>query len=175
MNVSLLPDYRELTLKLWREIMSKKSLIAVCLLGLAWAGTAQAGFLGNNLELQFLQNLAQSPVSLSDGLNLNVGGNTGLNVDVGNTTLGVTVPTGLAGPVGLSFVDVNNSIPTIIGATGSGNGDVSFGPNSVTVLNLSPGSELLTVTVPEPGAFDLVALGLMILGMTVYQRAHAFN
>jgi hypothetical protein len=153
--------------------MSKKSLIAVCLWGLAWAGTAQAGFLGNNLELQFLQNLALTPsVTLNDGLNTNVG-NTGINVDVGNTTLGVTVPTGLAGPVGLSFVDVNNSIPTITGATGSGNGDVTFGPNSVTVENLSPGPELLTVTVPEPGAFDLVALGLTILGMTVYQRKRA--
>jgi hypothetical protein len=153
--------------------MSNKSIIAVCLCGLAWAGTAQAGFLGNNLELQFLQNLALTPsVTLSDGLNTNVG-NTGINVDVGDTTLGVTVPTGLADPVGLSFVDVNNSIPTITGATGSGNGDVSFGPNSVSVTNISAGVETLTVTVPEPGAFDLVALGLTMLGMTIYQRKRA--
>jgi len=27
--------------------------------------------------------------------------------------------------------------------------------------------------VPEPGAFDLMALGLTILGMTIYQRKRA--
>jgi len=96
-----------------------------------------------------------------------------LNVNVGNTTLAVDVPAGFSNLYGLKFEDVNNSIPTIIGATGSGNGDVTFGPNSVIVTNLTPGSGLLTVTVPEPGAFDLVALGLVILGMTVYQRKRA--
>ena len=171
-----MPDYKELCLKAWREIMSKKLLMAVCLWGLAWAGTAQAGFLGNNLDLQLLINLLPAPtpsVTLQDGLNNNLLGINNLNVNVGNTTLAVDVPAGFSNLYGLKFEDVNNSIPTIIGATGSGNGDVTFGPNSVTVTNLTPGSELLTVTVPEPGAFDLVALGLVILGMTVSQGKRA--
>ena len=162
----------------WRKIMSKKSMMAVCLCGLAWAGTAQAGFLGNNLELQLLYNMlpdpTQDPVTLQEGPNnTNLFGITNLNVAVDGTQLAVNVPSGFLNQYGLSFEDLNNSIPTITGATGSGNGDVSFGPDSVTVLNLSPGSELLTLTVPEPGAFDLVALGLTILGMMVYQQKRA--
>jgi len=153
--------------------MYNKSLIAMSLCGLMWAGTAQAGFLGNNPELQFLQNLVHTPVSLNDGLNSNVGG-TGIDVTVGDTTLDVTVDPAVTGSVGLNFVDVNNSIPTITGATGNGIGNVSFGPNNVQVINLSGGvTESITVTVPEPRAFDLVALGLVIMGMTTYRRRRA--
>lgn len=152
--------------------MFKKSMIVVCLCVMSWAGTAQAGFLGNNLELQFLQNLVGTPsVSpLSDGLNSNVGG-TGIDVTVGSSTLGVTVPdTYSPQSVGLS---INNIIPTITDATGSGNGNVSVVSNSVVINNLSPGRENVTLTVPEPGALDLVALGLVMLGMTVYLRRRA--
>ncbi|MEJ2573493.1 MAG: hypothetical protein P8164_07905 [Gammaproteobacteria bacterium] len=155
--------------------MHNKSLIIMCLCGLTWAGTAQAGFLSNKPELQFLQSLLGTPSApLSSGLNSNVS-DTGINVTVGDTTLGVTVPSSYGqDPVGLNIVDINNSIPTITDATGSGNGDVSFGPNNVQVLNLSGGdAATLAVTLPEPGDFDLVALGLTVMGMTIYRRRRA--
>ena len=158
--------------------MSKKSTIAVCLCGLVWAGTAQAGFLGNNLELQFLQGLIHDSVTVSGGQNQDVGG-TGIDVTVGDTTLAVSVPSELTDPLNLNFVDNNNLIPTITDAvitdaTGSGNGGVSFGPNNVEFTNLSGGdTQTVTVTVPEPGALDLFALGLSILGLTTFMRRRA--
>jgi len=155
--------------------MSKKSMIAVCLCGLAWAGTAQAGFLGNNLELQFLHNLtinSTPPVHIFDGINNDVGNVPGFNVNVGDTSLLFDVPTGLP-QIG---VTISNIIPTISDATGTCNNDcVSFdnNTNSLTIDPLSSGREIVTLTVPEPGAFDLMALGLTILGMTIYQRKRA--
>lgn len=156
--------------------MPNKSLLAVCLCGLTWAGTAQAGFLGNNLELQFLQNLlgnAPVNVTVTGGVEL-PNGPGGISVDIGDSTVDVTVPNDLQGPVGLNIADINNSVPPITGATGSGNGTVSSGPNNVEITGLNGGdTEHVTVTVPEPGALDLVALGLTLLGMTAYLRRRA--
>ena len=138
-----------------------------------WAGSAQAGFLGNNLELQFLQNLVGNlpvTVTVTGGVEL-PNGPGGISVDIGDTTVDVTVPNTLQGPVGLNIVDINNSIPTITGATGGGNGTVSSGPNNVQITDLNSGdTQRVLVTVPEPGALALVALGLTMLWMTSFLR-----
>lgn len=152
--------------------MHNKSLIAMCLCGLAWAGTAQAGFLSNNSELQLLQSLlGTSSAPLSSGLNSDVSG-TGIDATVGGTTPGVTAPSSSSQySVSLDLVDINQSIPTITDATGSGNGDVSI---SSQALNLSGGNTpTIAVTIPEPGDFELVALGLTVMGMTIYRRRRA--
>jgi hypothetical protein len=182
--LSFLLDYKELSFMTWRKIMSKKAMIAVCLSGLAWAGTAQAGFLGNNLELQWLQTSIthistvdvttnQTDTSLYSGITLSISDNPD-----GSGTLGFTG--GLQTPADLTIVDINNTLDPIIGVSGLDN--VSYGQNSdghqyvlISGLNGQLGNRnnvdvTFASTVPEPGAFDLVALGLTILGMTTYQR-----
>jgi hypothetical protein len=152
--------------------MIKQTLITVCLCGLTWAGTAQAGFLGTNLELQFLQNLLNITPT-PDSVTVLVGpgvelpdGPGGISVDIGDTTVLVTVPVSLEGPVGLKIVDPTN-LDQIASVT-----DLNAGDSKEVPLD-PPGPKLLVAAVPEPGAFALVALGLTILGMTVHQRRRA--
>ena len=161
--------------------MSKKSMIAVCLCGLAWAGTAQAGFLGNSFDLQLLQTLLNGDIK-STTLPLtvpNTPGATGtvningIDITIGDTTVDLTGPAYL--PSDLTSVDKTASL--IAGATGTGNGTVTTpGPNNILISGLSGQGIRTSVDVsfvPEPGAFDLMALGLTILGMTIYQRKRA--
>ena len=155
--------------------MLKKSIIAVSLIGLAWVGTAQAGFLGNNLELQWLQNslLATSNVTVNtDPTNTSI---MGIDVAIGDTSLGLTGTANL--PTDLSIVDINNTLEPIIGVSGPGAsyGQDSNGHQYVLISGLNgpvDGSVDVSFasTVPEPGALDLVALGLAMLGMTAYAR-----
>ena len=162
--------------------MFKQSIIAVSLIGLTWAGTAQAGFLGNNLELQWLQNsiLATTNVTVtSDPTNTSI---MGIDVAIGDTSLDLTGNANL--PTDLSIVDINDTLDPIIGASGIGN--VSYGQNSdghqyILIsgldgpvdggVDVSFGNPIVKEsTVPEPGAFDLVALGLTMLLITTYLR-----
>ena len=179
--------------------MSKYSMLAVCLCALTWAGTVQAGFLGNNLELQLLQTMINgdihsetTSVSVNDplGTSTTIGG---IDVTIDDTTVqlqgAVTLPTSL------NVVDLYDSLNPITAATGIGSGSVSSGvdgnghqyvlisdlnndiKSSVDVSFASPLLETasfnlvaLDATVPEPGAFNLMALGLTILGIMTYQR-----
>jgi len=167
--------------------MFKQSIIIVSLIGLTWAGTAQAGFLGNNLELQWLQNsiLATTNVNVtSDPTNASI---MGIDVAIGDTSLGLSGNANL--PTDLSIVDINDSLDPIIAASGIGN--VSYGQNSeghqyilISGLNgpidsgvdVSFGTpiQLQEITVPEPGAFELVVLGLTMLLITSYLRRRAY-
>jgi len=168
--------------------MSKKSMMAVCLCGLVWAGTAQAGFLGNNLELQWLQSglPSLSPTSVDVTTNPTPASIGGIDLSIGDQN-GIGQITLISGnvnpqfPADLSIVDINDTLDPIVGVGGLGN--LSFGQNNdghqyILISGLSGGIENQGIdvqfasTVPEPGAFDLVALGLMILGMTIYQRKH---
>ena len=153
--------------------MPNKSIIAICLCGMMWAGNAQAGFLGNNLELQFLQNLLGNlpvNVTVTGGVEI-PNGPGGISVDIGDTTVDVVVPNSLQGPVGLNIVDINDSVPPITGASGNGPGTVSSGPNNVQITDLNAGdTQRVVVTVPEPGVLPLVVLGLTMLGMTTLLR-----
>ena len=151
--------------------MSKKSLIAVCLWGVAWAGTAQAGFLGNNLELQFLNTLVStvSVTPTSDGTVVNGPGPTGSNITVtlNDTSVDVNNPAPILGE-GLKITDVTVPLDPI---TYVQIDSIPSGTSHIVVFNPPETAALAAIaTVPEPGAFDLVALGLMILGMTIYQR-----
>ena len=164
--------------------MLKKSMLAVCLFGLTWAGTAQAGFLGNNLQLQWLQGispLVTSPVDVTtDPTNTSI---MGIDLAIGDSALDLKGSATL--PTDLTIVDINNTLDPIIGASGPG---VTYGQNSdghqyvlisgldgnidtsVDVQFAPTGSQQLLSTVPEPGAFDLMALGLAIMGMKAYLR-----
>jgi len=164
--------------------MSRKSIFAVCLCGLAWAGTAHAGFLGNNLELQWLQssithistvNVDTNPKDtlLYSGVTLSVSDNPD-----GSGTLGFTG--GLSSPADLTIVDINNTLDPITGVSSLGN--ASYGQDNnghqyilISGLDGQLGNRnnvdvTFASTVPEPGAFNLMALGLTILGMTLYHR-----
>jgi hypothetical protein len=149
--------------------MSNKSLIAVCLWGVVWAGTAQAGFLGNNLELQFLNTLVStvSVTPTSDGTVVNGPVGSNITVTLNDTSVDVNNPAPILGE-GLKITDVTVPLDPItyvqIDSIPSGTTHVAvFNPTETAALTA-------TATVPEPGAFDLVALGLTILGMTIYQR-----
>ena len=48
--------------------MLKKSMIAMSLCGMMWAMTCQAGFLGNDQDLQFLRNINNSVDNLSSDM-----------------------------------------------------------------------------------------------------------
>ena len=159
--------------------MFKKSMLAVCLCGLTWAGTAQAGFFNNNLELQFLNSLLSSvqvPAG-SSGTVVNVPTNIpnigDITVTLNDTSADVYVPDNLLG-LGLKITDLTVPVDPVINA-GSDGGIVTYGPNYVQIDEL-PSDTTTTVTVstvPEPGALNLVALGLTILGMTTYMRRRA--
>jgi hypothetical protein len=116
--------------------MLRKSIIAMSLCGMMWSVTSQAGFFGNNQDLQFLR-------------------------------------------------DINSSANTVSGATGGDKvtpdkpqykpTDVQNTPGDLSIVALNGGDTQyadapLAATVPEPGAFYLVALGLAILGGRAYLR-----
>ena len=116
--------------------MLKKSMIAMSLCGMMWAMTCQAGFLGNDQDLQFLRNINNSV----DNLSSDMGG------DKGALDKPQSKPANLQNrPGDLSIVALDSGNSQQAGAT-------------------------LAATVPEPGAFDLVALGLAILGVKSYLR-----
>ena len=153
---------------------SKKYVIAVFVGGLTWAGYAQAGFLGNNLELQFLQNILTTlNVTVTNGVEV-PNGPGGVSVDIGDTTVDVTVPNDVQG-TGLIITDLTPSADPITGASGNG-GDITHGSDFVEIDNLpSDGTTQVAVTfdntVPEPQALDLFALGLAMMGvMTCLRR-----
>ena len=159
--------------------MLKKSIIVAGLIGLTWAGTAQAGFLGNNLELQLLKSgllsgTSNVPVN-TDPTNTTIDT---IDLAIGDTSLGLT---GFEnGPSDLTLIDINDTLDPITGATGIGTGNVSYGTNGdghqyVLISGLSGQIDTsvdvtFASTVPEPGAFDLMVLGLMMLGVTAYQQ-----
>ena len=160
--------------------MSKKSMMAVCLCGLVWAGTAQAGFLGNSFDLQLLQHLVGGgtlTATLPDPLivpntpggmaSVTIGG---IEVTIGDTTIDLSGP--VYNPSDLTIVDTTASLIAGINSK-TGDGTVTSGPDNILISGLQ-GNNIKTsigvMFVPEPGAFDLVALGLTILGMTIYQR-----
>jgi hypothetical protein len=153
--------------------MSNKSLIAICLCGLTWTGTAQAGFLGNNLELSFLSSLLGGPSTVS--VTPTTPGtvvtspipNDGTTVTIGDSTLGINVPVS-AGTEQLTVKDLTSPI---VGSVSSSGGDLTSGSDPIQISNLPAGTTI--VTVPEPGAFNLVALGLMILGAMLLLRRRA--
>jgi hypothetical protein len=152
---------------------SKKYAIAVFLFGLTWAGYAQAGFLGNNLELQFLQSILNSYTVVVPPGGVTVNDPSGVSVNVGDTTVDVTVPNDVT-DVGLKITDLTPSADPITGASGNG-GDITNGSNFVEVDNLpSDGTTHVDVTfansVPEPRAIDLFALGLAMMGAVAYLR-----
>ena len=152
---------------------SKKCVIAVFVGGLTWAGYAQAGFLGNNLELQFLQSILSTyNVQVTSG-GVTVNDPSGITVNVGDTTVDVTVPNDVT-DVGLKITDLTPSADPITGASGNG-GDISHGSDFVEIDNLpSDGTTQVAVTfdntVPEPQALDLFALGLAMMGVMTYLR-----
>ena len=157
--------------------MLKKSIIAMSLIGLTWAGTAQAGFLGNNLELQWLQNslLATSNVTVNtDPTNTSI---MGIDIAIGDTSLDLS---GLANlPTDLSIVDINNTLDPIIGVSpGASYGQDSNGHQYVLISGLNGQIDVgvdvtFASTIPEPGALNLVALGLAMLGLTAFVRRRA--
>ena len=159
--------------------MLKKSIIVASLIGLTWAGTAQAGFLGNNLELQLLQSGLLTLPASSVTVNTDPTNTTIENIDlvIGDTSLGLT---GSADGKDLAIIDINDTLDPITGATGIGTGSVSYGTNNdghqyVLISGLSGQIDTsvdvtFASTVPEPGAFDLMVLGLMMLGVTAYQQ-----
>ena len=151
----------------------KKYAFAVLLWGLTWAGYAQAGFLGNNLELQFLQSILNSYNVVVPPGGVTVNDPSGVSVNVGDTTVDVTVPDNVT-DVGLKITDLTPSADPIVGASGNG-GDITTGSNFVEIDNLpSDGTTHVDVsfanTVPEPQAIDLFVLGLMMMGAVAYLR-----
>jgi hypothetical protein len=116
--------------------MLKESIIAMSLCGMMWAVTCQAGFFGNDQDLQFLRNINNS-------------------VDiVSSATRGEK-----------ETPDNPQNKPA----------DVQNTPGDLSIVALNAGDTQyadapLAATVPEPGAFDLVALGLAILGARSYLR-----
>lgn len=149
--------------------MSKNSMIAACLCGLMWAGTAQAGFLGNNLELQFLNTLVGTAyvTPTSNGTVVDGPTGSGITVTLNDTSVDVNNPDNIIGE-GLNITDVTVPLDPIVQIDPIPNGTTHVEP-----FNTQQTALLRPLTVPEPGAFDLVALGLMILWMTVYQRTRA--
>lgn len=154
--------------------MSKNSMIAACLCGLMWAGTAQAGFMNKQLQLTFLG----SPAVDITGGGLPYTSPNGTVVSVGDTTVTVTGPTETTNPVSLTLADMLGNVDPITGAylIPPTTAPVGLDPqtNSLGISGIMPDS-ITTVgvtfqTVPEPGALYLVSLGLMILGVTSYRR-----
>jgi len=137
-----------------------------------WAGSAQAGFLGNNLELQFLNNLLStvSVTPVSDGTIVNGPAGSGITVSLNDTSVDVNNPDSIVGE-GLKINDVTVPLDPI---TYVQIDPIPSGTTHVDVVFPGPESGALkALSVPEPGAFNLVALGLVILGMSVYQRRRA--
>lgn len=120
--------------------MLKKSVIAMCLCVTAWAGTCQASFLGNNQDLQFLRDI-NSANKPAQNSGAPVGGNTASDTGQAATQDQPAQPQYPAG-------DLTIALDTT--------GDAQ--------------NPVITATVPEPGALELVALGLVILGSRAYFR-----
>lgn len=143
-----------------------------------WAGTAQAGFLNKSLELSFLGDLMGTlPTTVTGGNSYSGSGiPDGLSVDIGDTSVAVTVPktADITNSIGVKLSDLTDNVDPITGASGYGTSSTT---NTLSIENLTgPGTYTADVTfasVPEPGALYLVALGLMILGMSVYRRRQA--
>jgi hypothetical protein len=121
--------------------MFKKPILAICLCGATWAGTCQAGFLGNDQDLQFLHNIINSA-------DTNTGAKGSDNATQGNgpDNSQIGKPSNSQNrPGDLSIVALNESVTQHVGAN-------------------------LAATVPEPGTFYLVAIGLSFFGLTAYRR-----
>lgn len=176
--------------------MSKKLIAAMCLCGLTWAGSASASFIGNDIKLQFDDNSGSysSIVTVSsDPTNtlLYTGTLQGIGIDIFSSSVEINIPNSLSGGT-LTISDVNQTMDPISGASLMGGGTLSFGEDFVqlagvvsglstidvsfgtgtapTLLNTSQLQILPPETVPEPRSFNLMALGLIILGVTAYQR-----
>ena len=121
--------------------MPKKTIIVMSLCGMMWAVTCQAGFLGNDQDLQFLQSINNSIDKVSSA----TGGDKGTPDKPQNKSANLQNR-----PGDLSIVALNGG-------------------------NTQQAGAMLAATVPEPGAFDLVALGVAILGMRSYLRRRALK
>jgi hypothetical protein len=137
-----------------------------------WAGSAQAGFLGNNLELQFLNNLLStvSVTPVSDGTVVDGPAGSGITVTLNDASVDVNNPDNIVGE-GLKISDVTVPLDPI---TYVQIDPIPSGTTHVDVVFDQPETGAVTaLTVPEPGAFNLVALGLAILVLSAYQRHRA--
>jgi hypothetical protein len=129
-------------------IMFKKPILAICLCGVTWAGTCQAGFLGNDQDLQFLHNMINS-------VDTNTGATGSDNATQGN------------GQYNPSNGPDNSQIDK------SSNSQNRPGDLSIVALNDSVTQHVganLAATVPEPGTFYLMAMGLSLFGLSAYRR-----
>ena len=137
--------------------MFKYPILAIFLCGVTWAGTCQAGFLGNDQDLQSLHNMINSG-------DMNTG-----NENTGNANSGA------------EGVDIRTQVngPDNSQSDGPINIQSRAGDLSAIAQNVSVTQDVGYVVsnsanpVPEPGTYYLVALGLSVLGVIAYRRPQA--
>ncbi len=137
--------------------MLKKSMIAMCLCGATWAGSCQASFFNNSQDLQFLWDINNTGNAVVTATGSKIGASNSQNLSLASET----VDDGMAIAVPLPEPEAITSLAVAEPVSESG-----------ISSSLSTASGVaLAASVAEPGTFYLIALGLMVIGMTAHRRS----
>jgi hypothetical protein len=140
--------------------MLKKSIVAMCLYGATWAGSCQAGFL-NNQDLQFLWDINHTGDSVATSTDSKMSADNSQNPSSVHSLVSALPDNGVEITVPLPEPETIISSLTVTEPVSESRTIPSLNAVSIAVLAAS---------VPEPGTFYLLALGLTVIGMTIYKR-----